>query len=185
MTRSALLLAALLAACTAPTTPPRPAAEPASDASTLAGLSDDTDYRAFFEGAWTADAPDGGVPGLACPKALDVQFGETQIFCVVPNQVWITARWALDEDARQAHLYLVGPDDVGAGGARMPWDAFRRDTPIATMEQALGEGRFATVTWHGFRTRAGAVSGDDLGAWYDGDYTPADGDTRIPTRSDP
>lgn len=199
MTCSALLLvAALLAGCTTPATDsagppspadaavPAPAPAPDTDADpSLDGATDDTDYRAFFEGSWTADDPEGGFSGLACPKALDVQFDQTQVLCIVPNQIWITARWTLDEAAGQAHLLLVGPEDVGAGGARMPWDEFSPDAPIATMEPALGEGRYATVTWHGFQMRSGEPYGDDSGDWYSGDYSPADGDTRIPTRSAP
>ena len=192
MSPTLLLLPFLgLAACGAPssppgTPPPAPAPAPVHSAGgTPTALPDSAYWRSYYEGAWVGIG-DEGYPGLACGRTLSVAFdGEPDVRCVVPNQIWITVRWALDAEAGVAHLYLVDPDDVGRGGAGLPWGDFSRAHPLATLEPTPGEGRFATLVWHGFRMAGGEPYGGDFGGWLAGDYEPADGDTRLPVQRRP
>lgn len=171
-------LLAALGACarSAPVPPPAPPAAPevrADPDTTATEAPDSTDWRAFYEGAWIGVDSDSNHPELVpCSAYFVVQFERPQTVCVESNQIDVSARWALDEAAGAARLFLVGPEEVGAGGARLPWDRFDLDAPLATLEKDEGEGRFATLRWHGFRTRDGEAF-PDYGRWREGPYAPA------------
>lgn len=161
-----------LAACARPAADPEalpPAAPPAAvPASADTAPADTSGWRPFFEGAWISIGNDSNDPTY-CGQYMVVQFDSTAVMCIESNQIFARVRWRLDEAAGQANLMFVEPDDLGAGGVRLPWSEMDTDAPLATLVPELGEGRSAEFVWHGFHTRDGALVGD-FGAWRAGSY---------------
>ena len=98
-----------------------------------------------------------------------VQFDSTQVMCIEDNQIVARVRWRLDAAASRADLLLVEPDDLGAGGVRLPWDEMDTEAPLATLVPKTVEARSADLVWHGFHTRDGTLVGD-YGTWRAGTY---------------
>ena len=153
-----VLLVALLAglaACSRPaadteTLTPE-AASRVTPAATVSAAADTSGWRAFFEGSWLNVGNDSNNPFYYdCGQHMVVQFDSTQVMCIEDNQIVVRVQWRLDEAAGRADLLLVEPDDLGAGGARLPWSEMDTGAPLATLVPEPGEGRTAELVWHGF-----------------------------------
>ncbi|MCL1942027.1 MAG: hypothetical protein FWF54_00520 [Candidatus Azobacteroides sp.] len=66
---------------------------------------------------------------------------------VMSNQIYIKARIEKVKD-NFYHVYLIEPDDLGAGGLRLDWDNFSTEKPIADIE-ILSNGTMS-FKWIGF-----------------------------------
>jgi hypothetical protein len=94
-------------------------------------------------------------------------------FCIESNQVYVKAHIELEGEGKSAHLYFDGPaDDLGAGGAALPWATFDRRKAIAAIDlkHAADQGE-AAITWIGFTTKStGKPFNPDMGSNWNGRY---------------
>jgi hypothetical protein len=108
-------------------------------------------------GEWAKDCTSGS-GNIVILRTLD-----TALMEITTNQVQIAAGINIERTNRKVTLsfHLIAPYDLGAGGARLNWNNFSRDSIIARME--VIDTAHAKLTWYGFYDTK-----EDKRIWKDG-----------------
>ncbi|MEI8278207.1 MAG: hypothetical protein WCG87_00505 [Bacteroidota bacterium] len=95
-------------------------------------------------GVWMTNC-NSGLGIITIPESLD-----TTLMEINSNQIYIDSKIDIlhTKDRTSLLFRLITPDDLGAGGARLHWDDFSRDSIIAIMN--IIDTKHADLKWFGF-----------------------------------
>lgn len=107
----------------------------------------ENDLKRTITGKWKK----GDVEDCNLESCLDIQFDKTDDnFCVIGNQIFISAYYRLDLKNRRVLIFFKRPTDLGRGGLGMGWDRYDRTKPIATIDISNLEKDEISLKWIGF-----------------------------------
>ena len=138
-----------------------------SQSNTISATSK-TGLKSRVEGIWLKE----GETECHCGNCLEIQL-DKQIddFCVESNQIFVSANYEMDAANNRVNLFFKDTTDLGSGGARLPWDKYDRQKPLAVIDISKVNENYITVNWQGFSEKGNAESdAKKYGEWYAGRY---------------